>query len=62
VLGEVAALRAGGLAVGVTVSGTTQHETLERALALGLFDAVQANWNLRERAAELRSRERVPPV
>jgi len=52
VLGELAALRADGLAVGVTVSGTSQSETLDRALRLGLFDAVQATWNLRERAAE----------
>ncbi len=52
VLAELRALRDGGLAVGVTVSGTSQPETLERALELDLFDAVQATWNLRERAAE----------
>lgn len=52
VLGELAALRADGVAVGVTVSGTSQRETLARALDLALFDAVQATWNLRERAAE----------
>jgi aryl-alcohol dehydrogenase-like predicted oxidoreductase len=52
VLAELAALRAGGLPVGVTVSGTSQPETVDRALRLGLFDAVQATWNLRERAAE----------
>jgi aryl-alcohol dehydrogenase-like predicted oxidoreductase len=52
VLGELAALREGGLAVGVTVSGTSQSETLGRALELGLFDGVQATWNLRERGAE----------
>jgi aryl-alcohol dehydrogenase-like predicted oxidoreductase len=52
VLAALAALRAEGLAVGVTVSGTSQRGTLERALELGLFDAVQATWNLRERAAE----------
>ena len=51
VLGELAALRDGGLRVGVSVSGTSQRQTLERALALGLFDAVQATWNLHERAA-----------
>jgi aryl-alcohol dehydrogenase-like predicted oxidoreductase len=52
VLGELTALREAGLAVGVTVSGTSQSETLDRALELGLFDSVQATWNLRERAAE----------
>ncbi len=51
VLGELAALRDGGLRVGVSVSGTSQRQTLERALSLGLFDAVQATWNLHERAA-----------
>jgi aryl-alcohol dehydrogenase-like predicted oxidoreductase len=52
VLAELAALRAGGLRIGVSVSGTSQRETLERALELDLFDAVQATWNLRERSAE----------
>jgi aryl-alcohol dehydrogenase-like predicted oxidoreductase len=52
VLGELAALRAGGLAVGVTVSGTSQCETLNRVVELGLFDSAQATWNLHERAAE----------
>ena len=52
VLAELAALRADGLAVGVTASGPSQLETLERALGLGLFDAVQATWNLHERGAE----------
>src|SRR4051812_15205559 len=48
----LAALREIGVPIGVTVSGTTQRETLERALALDLFAAVQATWNLHERAAE----------
>jgi aryl-alcohol dehydrogenase-like predicted oxidoreductase len=52
VLGELAALRAGGVPIGVSVSGTSQPQTLERAIELGIFDAVQATWNLRERAAE----------
>jgi aryl-alcohol dehydrogenase-like predicted oxidoreductase len=52
VLSELASLRADGLAVGVSVSGTSQPDTLRRALDLDLFDAVQATWNLRERAAE----------
>ena len=51
VLAELAALRADGVAVGVTVSGSGQVETLDRALGLGLFDAVQATWNLHERSA-----------
>src|SRR5919205_89448 len=52
VLSQLAELRAGGLRVGVSVSGTSQPETVDRALELGLFDAVQATWNLHERAAE----------
>ena len=52
VLSELAALRDGGLRIGASVSGTSQRETLERALDLDLFDAVQATWNLHERAAE----------
>jgi aryl-alcohol dehydrogenase-like predicted oxidoreductase len=52
VLAELAALKADGLAVGVSVSGTSQAETIDHALQLRLFDAVQATWNLHERAAE----------
>jgi aryl-alcohol dehydrogenase-like predicted oxidoreductase len=52
VLAELAAMRADGLAIGVSVSGTSQRMTLERALDLDLFDAVQATWNLLERSAE----------
>ena len=33
------------------VSGTGQPETLDRAVSLGIFSAVQATWNLHERAA-----------
>ena len=51
VLDELGALRADGVRVGVTVSGTSQGETLRTALSLGLFDAVQATWNLHERSA-----------
>jgi aryl-alcohol dehydrogenase-like predicted oxidoreductase len=51
VLAELTALREAGLAVGVTVSGASQRETLDRVLQLGMFDSVQATWNLRERAA-----------
>jgi aryl-alcohol dehydrogenase-like predicted oxidoreductase len=52
VLAELAALRASGVRVGVSVSGTSQRATLSRALDLEAFDAVQATWNLFERAAE----------
>jgi|tagenome__1003787_1003787.scaffolds.fasta_scaffold20985293_2 aryl-alcohol dehydrogenase-like predicted oxidoreductase len=52
VLAELAAVRSSGVRVGVSVSGTSQPATLSRALDLDLFDAVQATWNLRERAAE----------
>jgi aryl-alcohol dehydrogenase-like predicted oxidoreductase len=51
VLGELRDLRASGVAIGLSASGTSQAETIDRALALGCFDAVQATWNLRERAA-----------
>jgi aryl-alcohol dehydrogenase-like predicted oxidoreductase len=52
VLDELRRLRDSGVRVGVSVSGTSQRETIERALELGLFDAVQATWNLLERSAE----------
>ncbi len=52
VLDELAALRADGVRIGVTVSGTSQPQTIRAALALNLFDAVQATWNLHERSAE----------
>jgi aryl-alcohol dehydrogenase-like predicted oxidoreductase len=52
VLDELRRLRDAGVRVGLTVSGTSQAETIERALELGLFDAVQATWNLFERSAE----------
>ena len=49
---ELDALRAGGIRVGLTVTGADQAATIERALATGGFDAVQATWNLHERSAE----------
>jgi aryl-alcohol dehydrogenase-like predicted oxidoreductase len=52
VLEALDALRTDGVRVGVTVSGTSQGETIQTALTLGLFDAVQATWNLHERSAE----------
>jgi aryl-alcohol dehydrogenase-like predicted oxidoreductase len=52
VLAELERLRARGIAVGLTVTGPKQRETIERAVQLGCFDAVQATWNLLERTAE----------
>jgi aryl-alcohol dehydrogenase-like predicted oxidoreductase len=51
VLDELAALRASGVAVGLTLTGTRQGETAERALETGAFDTIQATWNLLERSA-----------
>jgi aryl-alcohol dehydrogenase-like predicted oxidoreductase len=51
VMGELAQLRASGLAVGITVTGVEQGETIDRALELGAFDSVQATYNLLERSA-----------
>jgi aryl-alcohol dehydrogenase-like predicted oxidoreductase len=50
-LAELAALRQSGVAVGVTVTGPGQAETIDRALETGVFDTVQATWNLLERSA-----------
>jgi aryl-alcohol dehydrogenase-like predicted oxidoreductase len=51
VLDELARLRESGVAVGLTVTGPRQAETIERALEVGGFDAVQATWNLLEPSA-----------
>lgn len=56
VLDELARLRAGGLAIGLSLSGPDQARTLQKALTVRydgalLFDAVQATWNLLERSA-----------
>jgi aryl-alcohol dehydrogenase-like predicted oxidoreductase len=48
---ELERLRADGLAVGLTVTGARQAETIERAVELRRFDTVQATWNLLERSA-----------
>jgi len=53
VLSELARLRAGGLAIGLTVSGPRQAEVVRRALDVRvddtqLFQTVQATWNLLE--------------
>lgn len=55
VLTELAHLRKSGLAIGFSVSGVEQAETIERALEITfdgvpLFSAVQASWNLLEQS------------
>ena len=47
----LSAMTSTGLPIGVSVSGVAQGETIDRAVALGIFSAVQATWNLHERAA-----------
>jgi aryl-alcohol dehydrogenase-like predicted oxidoreductase len=51
VRGELARLRDEGVFVGFTATGPRQADTIERALEVGGFDAVQATWNLHERSA-----------
>jgi aryl-alcohol dehydrogenase-like predicted oxidoreductase len=56
VIAELSRLRAGGLVVGLSVSGPRQADTLGRALEIEvdgkpLFDSVQATWNLLEPSA-----------
>ena len=48
---ELARLREEGVRVGLTATGPRQAATIERALEVGGFDAVQATWNLHERSA-----------
>ena len=48
---ELEALRADGVAVGVSVTGTEQAVTIRRAVETGAFDSVQGTWNLMERSA-----------
>jgi aryl-alcohol dehydrogenase-like predicted oxidoreductase len=52
VLGELAALRSSGVAVGLSVTGEGQAAAVDRALEAGGFDSVQATWNLIERFVE----------
>jgi aryl-alcohol dehydrogenase-like predicted oxidoreductase len=57
VLDALARLRDGGIAVGVSVSGARQADTVRRALDVTragahLFASVQATWNVLERACE----------
>jgi aryl-alcohol dehydrogenase-like predicted oxidoreductase len=51
VVRQLRRIKEDGTAIGVTVTGPRQSETIDRALALGLFDTVQATWNLLERSA-----------
>jgi aryl-alcohol dehydrogenase-like predicted oxidoreductase len=56
VLEELARLRSGGWAIGLTLTGPQQAETLKQALDVvlegqRLFDCVQATWNLLEPSA-----------
>lgn len=57
VLDALAGMRARGIRIGVSVSGTSQDETIRRALEIErdghpLFASVQATWNPLERGAE----------
>jgi aryl-alcohol dehydrogenase-like predicted oxidoreductase len=51
VLNDLAQLRASGLAIGLSVTGPRQAQTIARALTTGGFDTVQATWNLLEPSA-----------
>ena len=56
VLSALAELRASGLRIGLTLSGTSQGDVLREAMTVHrsgtrVFDTVQATWNLLERAA-----------
>jgi aryl-alcohol dehydrogenase-like predicted oxidoreductase len=56
VLAELARIKAGGVAIGLSVSGARQAATISRALQIRLegrrlFDVVQATWNLLEPSA-----------
>jgi aryl-alcohol dehydrogenase-like predicted oxidoreductase len=51
VLEELSRLREEELAIGVSVTGAQQSETIRRALEVDIFDTVQATWNLLERSA-----------
>jgi aryl-alcohol dehydrogenase-like predicted oxidoreductase len=50
-LAALAELRASGVQVGLSVTGAAQAATIDRAVALGAFDSVQATWNPLEPSA-----------
>jgi aryl-alcohol dehydrogenase-like predicted oxidoreductase len=51
VLGDLMDLKETGVAVGLSVTGPCQAETIVRALETEIFYTVQATWNLLERSA-----------
>src|SRR5262245_58972668 len=53
VLAELARLKEQGVRIGLTLTGPRQADTLRKALdsTIGLFDSVQATWNLLEPSA-----------
>jgi aryl-alcohol dehydrogenase-like predicted oxidoreductase len=51
VLAALSSVREAGLRIGVTVTGPDQAGAIDAAIALDLFDAVQATWNLLEPAS-----------
>jgi aryl-alcohol dehydrogenase-like predicted oxidoreductase len=50
-LSELASLRSTGVLIGFSTSGPEQRQTIERALEVGGFDAVQSTFNVLERSA-----------
>jgi aryl-alcohol dehydrogenase-like predicted oxidoreductase len=48
---ELARLREAGVLIGLSATGPRQADTIQRALQVGGFDAVQATWNLHDRSA-----------
>jgi aryl-alcohol dehydrogenase-like predicted oxidoreductase len=48
VLAGLAALRAEGVAIGLSATGPAQMQTIRQAVAVGAFDAVQATFNVLE--------------
>lgn len=51
VLSELRRIKEMGVAIGLTVTGARQSETVERALEVDVFDTVEATWNLLEQSA-----------
>ena len=51
VLTELARMKETGLKIGLSTTGPQQAETIRRAIAVGVFDCVQATWNLLEQSA-----------
>jgi aryl-alcohol dehydrogenase-like predicted oxidoreductase len=51
VLETLTELQAGGLSIGLSVTGPNQEKTIQKAMEVGCFDTVQATWNLLEPSA-----------